>query len=313
LNLNHLLRNEEKRKYLDKLERQGVLPTIADTLSEKVDFKTGDTSNTTPLSNKGRTEQKYVRHHLIRREDVLEISSTGTRHRASDIWNELKFELKFGPHNNAIAVLFRVLLSRSPKVLQQLSEPEAFGHHASLAARLLRRQPQNPISGLGGQSIDGRGLSVGRDQPLELAPELIHWAQFGRLPGQPHEPDAQPVGQGLGLRGGVGAGPVGEQPEPAGAAVAAPQRAQERLSIGLTGTGADQRHPASAAQVNRPKQHPLGVAPGDRHEGLRALERPGRPQRRKQPQQRPVEAQQPITPVPAGLQASGDPPFFCDR
>jgi transposase-like protein len=205
------------------------------------------------------------------------------------------------------------LLSRSPKVLQQLSEPEAFGHHASLAARLLRRQPQNPISGLGGQSIDGRGLSVGRDQPLELAPELIHRAQFGRLPGQPHEPDAQPVGQGLGLRGGVGAGPVGEQPEPAGAAVAAPQRAQERLSIGLTGTGADQRHPASAAQVNHPKQHPLGVAPGDRHEGLRALERPGRPQRRKQPQQRPVEAQQPITPVPAGLQASGDPPFFCDR
>src|SRR4029078_4183458 len=28
-------------------------------------------------------------------------------------------------------------LSRSPKVLQQVSEPEAFGHHAGLATRLL--------------------------------------------------------------------------------------------------------------------------------------------------------------------------------
>lgn len=204
-------------------------------------------------------------------------------------------------------------LSRSPKVLQQLSEPEAFGQHSGLAARLLRRQPQHPISSIGGQSLNGRGMPVGRDQPLELAPELIHRAQFGRLPGQPHEPDAQPVGQGLGLRGSVGAGPVGEKPEPAGAAIPAPQRAQERLSVGLTGTGADQHHPASALQVDGPEQHPLGIAAGDRHEGLRALERPGGPQRRKQPQQRPVEAQQPIVSVPAGFQTSGDAPFFCGR
>jgi hypothetical protein len=73
---------------------------------------------------------------------------------------------------------------------------------------------------------------------------------------------------------------------------------------------ADQHHPARASQVDRPKQHPLGIAAGDRHEGLRALERPGRPQRRKQPQQRPLEAQQPIAPVPARLQPSGDPPSY---
>ena len=44
----------------------------------------------------------------------------------------------------------QVLLSRSPKVLQQLSEPEVFGGHAGLATRLLRRQRQNPGRGISG-------------------------------------------------------------------------------------------------------------------------------------------------------------------
>ena len=44
-------------------------------------------------------------------------------------------------------------LSRSPKVVQQLSEPEVFGQHASLATCLLRRQRQNPGRGIGGEGI----------------------------------------------------------------------------------------------------------------------------------------------------------------
>jgi hypothetical protein len=74
-----------------------------------------------------------------------------------------------------------------------------------------------------------------------------------------------------------------------------------------------QHHAASTSQIDGPKQHPLGIAAGDRHHRLRALERPGRAQRGKQPQQRPVEAQQPITPVPARRQTSDDAPFFCAR
>jgi hypothetical protein len=42
---------------------------------------------------------------------------------------------------------------------------------------LLWRQRQNPGCGIGGQGIDGCRLPVGRDQPLELAPELV----WGRL------------------------------------------------------------------------------------------------------------------------------------
>ena len=41
-------------------------------------------------------------------------------------------------------------LSRSPKVLQQLSEPEVFGGHAGLATRVLRLQRQNPGRGISG-------------------------------------------------------------------------------------------------------------------------------------------------------------------
>src|SRR4051812_43877043 len=63
----------------------------------------------------------------------------------------------------SIAIPFGPTLSRSPKVLQQLSEPEVFGCHAGLATCLLRRQRQNPISGLSGQGIYGRGLPVGRN------------------------------------------------------------------------------------------------------------------------------------------------------
>ena len=51
------------------------------------------------------------------------------------------------------------------------------GCHAGLATRLLGRQRQNPGCGISGQSIDGRGLPVGGDEPLELAPELV----WGRL------------------------------------------------------------------------------------------------------------------------------------
>jgi len=43
---------------------------------------------------------------------------------------------------------------------------------------------------------DCRSAAMNR---LEFAPELIHRAQFGRLLGQPHEPDPQSGGQRLRL------------------------------------------------------------------------------------------------------------------
>ena len=42
LNLNHLLVNKKKRKYLNDLEKEGVLPTAHDELENTIDFKTGE-------------------------------------------------------------------------------------------------------------------------------------------------------------------------------------------------------------------------------------------------------------------------------
>jgi hypothetical protein len=56
-----------------------------------------------------------------------------------------------------------IQLSRSPKLLQQLSEPEVFGCHAGLATCLLWRQHQNPGCGIGGEGTNMPAvIDVGR-------------------------------------------------------------------------------------------------------------------------------------------------------
>ena len=52
------------------------------------------------------------------------------------------------------------VLSKSPKVLQQFSEPEVFGCHASLATRLLRRQHQVYSLGRVLSCLDGARLAM---------------------------------------------------------------------------------------------------------------------------------------------------------
>src|SRR3954454_3950756 len=65
-------------------------------------------------------------------------------------------------------------LSRWAEVLYQFLEPEMLRGHACLAACLLRCQPQHPSGGLAGQRVCRPVLPLGRDEPLQLAPELIH-------------------------------------------------------------------------------------------------------------------------------------------
>ena len=121
LNLNHLLINENKRKYLNDLEAEGVLPSVHDSIEKeknendntnnKADLSHIDkkNSNPTPKLSPKSTERKT----LIRHDVEYQIPTYVHTKRASDIWTELQHNLKFGYHNNAIAVSFRVLLEIS--------------------------------------------------------------------------------------------------------------------------------------------------------------------------------------------------------
>ena len=109
--LDNLWDNAAKRKYLDGLDNEGLLPRIEDALPEETKLpskpKPGKPKPSAPKSTpleKRRTLIRNVDHGLIQ---------TQTNRRALDIFDELQHRLKFEDHDNAIAVLFRVLLEIS--------------------------------------------------------------------------------------------------------------------------------------------------------------------------------------------------------
>lgn len=113
LNLNNLLMNSEKRKYLDALDVVGALPSASQALEKPVGFHDGKARNSsrarpapTPPSMAPKPHQ---RRHLIRRDIRHGVIETPNVKRILDIWNELQFNHEFGKHDNGIAVLFRVL------------------------------------------------------------------------------------------------------------------------------------------------------------------------------------------------------------
>jgi hypothetical protein len=110
--LENIWSNTGKRTYLDKLEKEGALPTAADALSQGKDFKSSKLSSKKPDDKTAAAlpaPNPETRHTLIRNIDYGLVPQVHIQ-RAVDIWNELQHRLKFGEHDNAIAVLFRVLL-----------------------------------------------------------------------------------------------------------------------------------------------------------------------------------------------------------
>lgn len=95
-----------KRKYLDELEREGVLPSVQHALSGR--------SNRTAVAKVQKARPAVARKPskrttLIPKSDYgLVWSGRLQRHR--QIWDELQFHLLLTEHPNAISVLFRVLL-----------------------------------------------------------------------------------------------------------------------------------------------------------------------------------------------------------
>ena len=108
--------NKDKKGYLDLLEAEGVLPMASDSLNTNKNFKTLkpviSTAPKTPTPPNASAKPKK-RKTLIRTEIDYGILPQAHTQRAMDTWGELQHHLEFGKHDNAIAVLFRVLLEFS--------------------------------------------------------------------------------------------------------------------------------------------------------------------------------------------------------
>jgi hypothetical protein len=122
-----------KRSYLDRLEREGLLPKAADAIAKK---KSG-TAKAKPSSHRRSGPTKpTIRTTLIPQSD-FGIAWPGRLQRHREIWEELQFRLELRRHPNAISVLFRVLLELSiENCIQQCKVPVQDGD--KLAARALK-------------------------------------------------------------------------------------------------------------------------------------------------------------------------------
>lgn len=95
-----------KRKYLDGLEREGVLPSARHALSGRsTSTTTAKVQNARPAAA-GKSSKRTT---LIPQVDYG-LTWPGRLQRHRQIWDELQFRLILTEHQNAISVLFRVLL-----------------------------------------------------------------------------------------------------------------------------------------------------------------------------------------------------------
>jgi hypothetical protein len=104
--------NESKRAYLNKLDKENVLPTSKDALPKTVEAKAKSPKEKALQTSEKPSTDPGKRRHLIRNLDYG-IQQTHQNRKTLDIFTELQHRLKFDDHDNAIAVLFRVLLELS--------------------------------------------------------------------------------------------------------------------------------------------------------------------------------------------------------
>lgn len=151
---------EGKNKYLNKLDHEGVLPTVADALEYPVQFtypypdfssnapqSSSPSPETSTNSHKEQDEDSKVNdeqeahqvpvhvkpsYDLATRSTLIPQGFEYNLHKSPElsrilaIWNELEWKLTFDAHTNAIAVLFRVLLELSVDYYIGLNELEIF-------------------------------------------------------------------------------------------------------------------------------------------------------------------------------------------
>lgn len=100
-----------KRRYLDKLDREGVLPAVVHVLTPQAPSRGQPRVTLVPSQPKPSPAPKPdPRITLIPDYLTYAVTWSGEQQRLKAVWEELQFHLKLSEHPNAIAVMFRVLV-----------------------------------------------------------------------------------------------------------------------------------------------------------------------------------------------------------
>jgi len=176
--LGDIWNNAQKTQYLDRLKTEGLPIDIATAPRVKTaaEFAASPTS-ARPSASRGRVpKDKY----LISAADPNPFVEHPELERAEKIWRELQFTLQFDDHDNAIAVLMRVLLE-----LAIVHYARRQGIVFSGADSFARRVSAVADSMLNRNFIDSKGRSIIRkfesDKPIVSAHSMhqyVHNANF---------------------------------------------------------------------------------------------------------------------------------------
>lgn len=109
ITLEDIWSTESKRKYLDELENEGILPSL---VSRAQPVLVRETAIPAIIKSPVRPAKPDIWPHLIDNLDYG-IVWTGSLQRHKSIWHELQFHLELAKHPNAISVLMRVLFELS--------------------------------------------------------------------------------------------------------------------------------------------------------------------------------------------------------
>ncbi|NOC92905.1 MULTISPECIES: hypothetical protein [unclassified Ruegeria] len=126
---------ESKLRYIDQLEREGILPTASSPSPKPKPTPMPGPTPPNPQPPSPKPPKPTVWPHLI---PIVEhgITWTAQQHRVREIWEELQFKLELHQHPNAISVLLRVLLELGVEHYVKVRNVSAVHKNDKLALRI---------------------------------------------------------------------------------------------------------------------------------------------------------------------------------
>ncbi|MCA1380198.1 hypothetical protein [Bradyrhizobium sp. BRP23] len=177
--LGDLWNNEKKGQYLDRLKSEGM---SIDNVPARQGQRTETTLHGPPPAPQRRRASKEK--NLISRADENPFVKFPQLERAEKIWRELQFNLEFDEHDNAIAVLMRVLLEIAINHYAR-AQGIVFGQNDPFAKRVSAVADSMLNRGF----VDVKGRSIIRkfegDKPIVSAHSMhqyVHNANFHPMP-----------------------------------------------------------------------------------------------------------------------------------